>query len=204
LTWATGVLDQNYNFHFKRNDEFIFADANTMIRDHYPFDPIWQLNPNPVTLQQFRAHKASGTTPVWNYSDTINHFLELNDQEAILEGKSRALRFDPKNGYAKADLGYYYLSQGYQILNIHQDRIKKARRDKTLLTNEPKLHAELDKAQKLISSAQNVVRKIDYNGDQQLRSYITETRSSCKDGFDYIKKQRKWLKKYFKDPRPIQ
>lgn len=122
-TWGAGYYDPDAGIHFPPSDDLYFlVPPADMIRDHYPFDPVWQLNRFPMTQAQWEnwdlnspAPKNASTLPFF-YADTIAYMSKLDTLQRTLRTCSRILRFNPNDDYALTQLGLKMYEQGLVAL----------------------------------------------------------------------------------------
>ena len=122
-TWGAGYYDPDAGIHFPPSDDLYFlVPPSDMIRDHYPFDPVWQLNRFPMTQAQWEnwdlnspAPKNASTLPFF-YADTIAYMSRLDTLQRTLRTCSRILRFNPNDDYALTQLGLKMYEQGLVAL----------------------------------------------------------------------------------------
>ncbi|HOY18676.1 MAG TPA: transglutaminase domain-containing protein [Haliscomenobacter sp.] len=127
-TWGAGYYDPDVDIHFPPADDLYFLVASaTMIRDHYPYDPVWQLNRYPMTQAQWESWDLLSPTPQSNstfpffYADTILHMNMLDTLQRTLNTCARILRFNPNDDFALTQLGLKMYEQGLvSMVEIYQ------------------------------------------------------------------------------------
>ncbi|MDB5191588.1 MAG: hypothetical protein JWQ96_1151, partial [Segetibacter sp.] len=94
-TWAAGSVK---DFQFTRNfsNRYYKLTPEEMVKDHMPFDPMYQFLNYPLSYDEFNKGKASVNTskPFFNYSDTIRLYNSLDSLNQFI---STARRIN-KNG----------------------------------------------------------------------------------------------------------
>lgn len=122
-TWGAGYYDPDAGVHYPPNDDLYFlVPPADMIRDHYPFDPIWQLNRFPMTQAQWENWDLNSSAPknastlAFFYADTIAQMSMLDTLQRTLRTCSRILRFNPNDDYALTQLGLKMYEQGLVAL----------------------------------------------------------------------------------------
>lgn len=122
-TWGAGYYDPDAGVHFPPNDDqYFLVDPSTMVRDHYPFDPVWQLNRYPMTQAQWENWDLNSPTPKnastlpFFYADSIAYMNKLDTLQRTLRTCSRILRFNPNDDYALTQLGLKMYEQGLVAL----------------------------------------------------------------------------------------
>jgi hypothetical protein len=105
VTWGAGVLNELGKYEKAFNDVYFFTAPPTFIEDHYAFDPAWQLVHYPVKLSDYRRpnwkYQTDSNAPKYNYTDTLDKWLELDTTAKIIAGASRVLRFNPSERKVK-------------------------------------------------------------------------------------------------------
>lgn len=125
-TWGAGYLGPNRKYVQQFQEQFFLANPETFILKHLPTDPMWQLLPCPISIDSYLksdteiTNELNAVTSIcFQFNDTIEAYLKLNNIEQQVESAERAFRFNPKNfevtGYAYLNLGYE-LSQDIQAL----------------------------------------------------------------------------------------
>lgn len=135
-TWGAGYVDSDKKFVSNFHEEFFLANPNKFIFKHLPTDPMWQLLPCPININDYLKSDTeikevlqSNSEICFHFNDTIQAYLKLNKIEQQVESAERSFRFNPENyevtGYAYLNLGYE-LSQSIQALydaNQHQQAL---------------------------------------------------------------------------------
>jgi hypothetical protein len=75
-TWGGGYLKEGKYFR-KFSLDYFMPPADSMILDHMPFDPIWQLRPDPLTHREFLEGIPSSSSG-FSYNDSISEWLSLD------------------------------------------------------------------------------------------------------------------------------
>ena len=82
-TWGGGFMDSGgYTKQF--NEQFFMIRPADLIKDHMPFDPLWECLNYPVSNSDFNSEKttAAAGTPFFSYADSIKTYqsLDFKDQ----------------------------------------------------------------------------------------------------------------------------
>lgn len=96
-TWAAGSVK---DFQFARNfsNRYYKLTAEEMIKDHMPFDPMYQFLSYPLLYEDFNRGSAINTSkPFFNYADTIKHYNSLDTLNQFLSTSRRINRNGEKN-----------------------------------------------------------------------------------------------------------
>ncbi len=118
-TWGAGFVNRDHKFEFHFNEENFLADPKQFIFKHLPADPMWQLLPCPLTMDEYLQNEEEinlilkeNKTCSYSFPDTINNYLQLKKNERMISSAERAYRFYPKNTDA---VGYAYLNFAYDL-----------------------------------------------------------------------------------------
>lgn len=154
-TWGAGYYDPDAGVHFPpSDDQYFLVDPTAMVRDHYPFDPIWQLNRFPMTQAQWENWDLNSPTPKnastlpFFYADSIAYMNKLDTLQRTLRNCARILRFNPNDDYALTQLGLKMYEQGLvALVDIYESLF--------VLESSPKLQIDtLRYAQQLLAIKQ--------------------------------------------------
>lgn len=129
--FGTAVANSKSKYISELKEAYFDIPITSLIQTHYPLDPKWLLNPNPITIEQFQTDTATNSREYLNYLEEIercrhksaNSFMEA---EAI-NGK----KYNPNNGF---DLANVYFNKGIHY-NLSPDITKenKSQFDRYLL-----------------------------------------------------------------------
>ncbi len=123
-TWGAGYVDNNRKFVKKFHEEFFLAKPELFILKHLPTDPMWQLLPCPISIndylktdEEIKALLDNTNEICFHFTDTITEYLDMIPVNQQVASAERAQRFNPENyevvGFAFLNLAYE-LSQGIQ------------------------------------------------------------------------------------------
>ena len=89
-TWGSGYI-RNYQFVRSFNNSFYKILPTDMIKDHMPFDPMYQFLNYTVTNNEFIEGQTNinKTKPFFNYSDTLKHYALLSETEKVRDEARR-------------------------------------------------------------------------------------------------------------------
>ncbi len=80
-TWGSGYL-QNGKYYQQINEQYYSATPTFFIKDHMPFDPLWQFLEYPLTYQAFSEHKLL-PIPIektfFNYKDSLKRYEQQSE-----------------------------------------------------------------------------------------------------------------------------
>lgn len=117
-TWGAGFVDDKQRFKQKFTEEYFLAPPQLYILKHLPSDPMWQLLPCPITIDDYQKDDAhinqvlqkSGTC--FHFNDTIAAYQKLNHIDQMVNSAERSFRFFPSN----VDIpGFAYLNLAFEM-----------------------------------------------------------------------------------------
>lgn len=159
VTWSAGSVDMNEGKFFKaKNEAYYLSNSQEFAKKHLPFDPIWQLSNEPLTMREFRLYAELPPNrmnpPKLNYVDSLKVFEMQDPENQKVSSYRRALQFDRSNDEAKASIGYYYSIKAGKTAQICGDLVlsfmnKHTNEDyKRAMENRPKITELLANAEK--------------------------------------------------------
>jgi hypothetical protein len=79
-TWGAGVMNNN-KFVRKPVDSYFLVAPAAFIKNHMPFDPLWQLLDHPVSNAAFRDNNGTvaGAGKVFSYKDSLAVYNDMKD-----------------------------------------------------------------------------------------------------------------------------
>jgi hypothetical protein len=202
-TWGAGYLDEKEKFVFLRNYDYLQADPYSLLSSHYPLDPQWQLVYNPINLEQYKQQDTKGVPVNFNFTDTIAMYLSKSDKDASIVSARRTLRFDPTNSHALCELAHHHYTEAHGLLDTQYQRILAAQKAHSKLVDKPTYFSELEKADAHLDSGDSYLKLIRTKGEVAVQTFVSDSKVSTTEARDYVKKQYKWLDKYFKNPQPL-
>ena len=136
-TWGAGGVDENKWKFIKQLDDSVFLpNPETIIKDHYPNDPLFQCLPVPITLQEFKSDEASlelyinrktGNTTSSGLSETHQNLLasaKVDSTQYYLEAGNRSLALNPGNNFGLWASGKYHIKNAIQAREAHYQSIR--------------------------------------------------------------------------------
>jgi len=102
------------------NTHYFLISPSEFIQTHMPFDPLWQLQENPITNREFtRGFTRSGrNAPVFNYVDSVNNYLRADTMQQM-ESISRRMK---QAGLDNEDLRTWYAYNEMKIYIVYQEK----------------------------------------------------------------------------------
>ncbi len=118
--WGAGYLNDDEKYVERFNEKYFFTAPETMILDHFPEEPLFQMLPTPLTEAEFRLPKKQfaemlpeklAGPPLDGFTspgDSIDAFGTMNASALLRSKGNRLLRVDPKD------------EKGYGCLAAHE------------------------------------------------------------------------------------
>ncbi|CAN5822299.1 hypothetical protein BH11BAC3_BH11BAC3_03760 [soil metagenome] len=102
------LCDPTWDESFRSNPKYFLVTPTDFIDTHFPFDPIWQLLPYPITPKEFNrgiGHHEKRTPP-FNFADSVEAFLRLTKYEQDLATARRLQQTGIENDLQNNWLNY--------------------------------------------------------------------------------------------------
>ena len=133
-TWGAGDVDLDAGKYEKRfKERYFLSTPEAMILEHYPLDPLFQMLPNPLTLEEFKqndikstlAQKQSGKPRAGfdNITDSINVFVSLDSTEMLNRAGTRILSVEPNSNVGLYNVGMYHFRLASQHLDAYKNQL---------------------------------------------------------------------------------
>jgi transglutaminase-like putative cysteine protease len=107
VTWSAGFVNGEGKYQPYFRDTYFLVGPEQFVREHLPYDPVWQLLYRPLSLQDFNQPPGSVLSrgPVtFHYPDTLARMARLDAQGAEEASLRRIIWFDPANRPAQINL----------------------------------------------------------------------------------------------------
>lgn len=138
-TWDAGYI-RNRTFVRRQSTDFFLQDPADFIKTHLPDDPIWQLLPSPISMQEFLDKTYDIQTESNLESQNIlNAYLNLPLEKRKINSAKRQIAYNPNSAIGYYDLGMSYFDQAnkygltYENLTDNYNSRAQWRTDKTKL-----------------------------------------------------------------------
>lgn len=124
-TWACGYIADK-KFVRNINDFYFETKPTSFIKDHMPYDPLWQLLNYPLTQDEFfnANFKENKTKAYFNFNDSISQYQKQTDMERDINEVRRMEANGIKNtltfsrlSYLKTEIAYYENNQMVNLFN---------------------------------------------------------------------------------------
>ena len=212
VTWGAGYL-QKSKFKQDFKIKYFMVTPEKFIKDHIPFDPMWQLLPYPIKYQEFNfGTKDNEAQNKFMYNDSINNYfklLEINrktDRIRRIESngqRNKLVIAELKNEYEyvlitqkneeiqKLNTGNYYFNESAKQLNEYY-KLKNKKSKGAKLSN-TKLLTEIISIEKKVALAKKNYTQIK-SKDPLILKKKREANSMVKKIEKIIKQEKEYLK----------
>jgi len=221
-TWGSGYIN-NGKFVRRINNDYFKARPEFFIKDHMPFDYLWQFLYYPVTSQEFSQGKTeqNKSKPFFNYPDSIRSYeaLSPNEQETAAavrvegNGVSNSMIFDRLH-HLKMDIENHRRQEEVDKQNAAVHAYNSALADynagvnqfndyinyynKQFKPEEPdsSIQAMIDRSDHSLRSARAKTASL-HTTDVQIQTSTISLNKAIDDLTARVTEQQEWLKKYF-------
>jgi hypothetical protein len=190
-TWGAGVIDGGPKFVKEFDEAYFLPQPAKFLEDHYPFDPMWQLVTNPVSVKNYKKHgwqhNESGTV-YFNFNDTIKNWLLNEETMRKVTSAQRMNRFNPDDPESKTELAFALISWSYAESSkgtaILDELYPKKNNQRTTTSRKQlpqnEFNLQLQQAYSHFSTADSILSKVK-SVDRNQQQHIDATRK----GYDY-------------------
>ncbi len=221
-TWGSGYVE-NKKFVRRINNDYFKARPEVFIKDHIPFDYLWEFLYYPVTNHEFSQGKTeqNKSKPFFNYPDSIRAYeaLSPNEQEKAAalrvegNGVSNSMIFDRLH-HLKLDVENHRRQEEVDKQNAAVYAYNSALADyntgvaqfneyinyynKEFKPQQPdsSIQSMIDKSYHSLRSARSETASI-HTPDAQIQTSIVSLNKAVDDLTARVTEQQEWLKKYF-------
>ncbi len=199
VTWAAGFIDEA-NWVKEFSLKYFLSDKDTFLQEHYPFDPMWQLQEQPIKLSSFKTGKlvySNNQSELFSYNDTIKTWIALDAVQRELQSAFRMMRHAPDDPMSVYYLNFAYIQAGNRSLDSHVEWMNKLSKYKTFVP------ADYPRVTPILDSATFYAKKADgwYSlaapSEPGLKTTLKNNKISLEKNMAYIRE----LRKFFDDNR---
>ncbi len=118
-TWAAGYVKDN-KFTKSYSETYYKLTPDVMLKDHMPFDPLYQLSEHTITNKEFieGITTLSIGKPVFNFADTLQKFNLLSKEDKAISESRRIQNIGIENDIIKKRVDYLNkLTENYSSKN---------------------------------------------------------------------------------------
>ncbi len=215
VTWSAGYL-LNGKYVHKFRDHYFLNSPKEFIKDHMPFDPIFQfidtpINNNDFTNSDFSKLNKKGTFPFKNLIDQHERSKTLiqleNSNNRIIENGIRNKLIQQQideNHYEitsrKYNIGIDALNNGVNSYNLYLTH--KNRKFKKPKLNDSRIKELIDDADNGITSASKIFHSL-FSPNRDLSNLIRDAQKRMPDLIFDVEREKIFVDKYLKKWKPI-
>ncbi|TDH28582.1 hypothetical protein EXU57_00450 [Segetibacter sp. 3557_3] len=217
-TWSSGMV-KDLQFTKRFTNRFYKVAPEEMIKDHMPFDPMYQFLNYPVLYDEFNSGNAEIKTskPFFNYTDTITHFNSLDTLNQFISAARRInnngekkpivnemLTVLTKNQRAgESKLGYTgAVSEFKQATDIFNKYIAHKNQRFTSVRDDLEIRGMMDSVLRHIQNAYAMLSTVLANTDEQKR-LLTDINAALFRFNSRVNDENSFLKKYLQTDRSV-
>lgn len=215
VTWAAGYELKGKYIHKFRDDYFLKSPKN-FIKDHMPFDPIWQFLDNPIDNNDFinKDFSRLETKGDFSFKDSIQQYAKQNELEQLENSNKRLIANGVKNNLIQKQVDENNLqitNRKYNLaidtLNYGIDNYNLYITHKNRQFRNPRL--EDSRVKELIDNADNGVftaNEIFYgllSSNKELNDLITDARNRMPELISDLEREKDFVDRYLKKWKPL-
>lgn len=215
-TWDAGSVDEKMKFIPEPHDKYLLVQPREFIKDHMPFDPMWQLLSSPLTTTEFEKGDFSrlNKTADFNFSDSIKVLQTLSLKDKLLRENKRMSRNGVSNPLIREKIAHNQLVITNEKYNaavlLFNDAVasfniyilqKNKQFQKTKLPDE-QIQALLSNVRDKNQAANGIVAFLS-SGDAALMQRINDLQKAINDMSITLSTEDKFVKKYIKTAKPF-
>ena len=106
-TWAAGYVNSN-KFTKKFSETYYKLPPAGMIKDHMPFDPMYQFMQYPLSNREFTqgTADASRKNVLFNFTDSLKQYDQMSDKDRVIHELGRVQNIGIENDLIKGWIDY--------------------------------------------------------------------------------------------------
>lgn len=213
-TWGAGEVDPDEGeYTAKFNELFFFTPPGVLILDHYPEDPLFQLLPAPLTLDEFKQNRAAVQKIVantandqarirYNVKDSLDAFAQMDVSTKHSNSCMRTLRFDPASSKGLYGLSMTQYDEAVALFQQTVDEMNSAlqsRDRKRIKEIAGRSVQQLKIVERKLNACISTIEKISGTDDyaksaRRLLAPVRKTLSECNKNKESIEKTYEQLK----------
>lgn len=215
-TWGAGDVDADEGKYTKRfKEDFFFTDPNTLILDHYPEDPLFQLLPIPLRLEEFKKDRVamlltlkerSSQPPHPEYAsitDSLNAYATLDSSNQFFHSCLRTLRADStsaKGQYGLALLQFNQVSNAVVQITEEANKAFQTKNREVITQALDKCILQMTDAETALRSCMSTLEKVGGTGPyvkhaRQLQPSVKNAMAQCARNKSNLEQSRAQIKK---------
>ncbi len=215
VTWASGYeLNGRYLHEFR--DDYFLKSPKDFIKDHMPFDPIWQFLDNPINNNDFISRDFSKleTSGVFAFHDSIMQWEKCDEFERLEKSNKRIIANGVRNKLIQAQVDENILqianwkynlaidTLNYGINSYNSYTIHKNRHFRNPKLDDSDVKGLIDNADKGISAANDILYEL-FSSNSELNDLIVDARNKMPDLLSEIEREKDFVERYLKKWKPL-
>ncbi|MFC0877122.1 transglutaminase domain-containing protein [Saccharicrinis sp. FJH2] len=215
VTWAAGYELKGKYIH-KFRDDYFLKSPKDFIKDHMPFDPIWQFIDNPINNNDFISKDFSklDTNGFYAFEDSIQQFEGQNELVQLENSNKRIVKNGVRNNLIQKQIDENILQITNRKYNLAIDTLNYGIDNYNLYINHknrqfrnPKLEDSqvkelIDNANKGIYVSNEIFYGL-FSSNSELNNLITEARDRMPDLISDLEKEKNFVNRYLKKWKPL-
>lgn len=215
VTWASGyLLEGRYVNEFR--DKYFLSLPQSFIKDHMPFDPIWQFIDNPINNGEFISRDFSkvDTTGGYAFRDSIRQYERYDELIRLETSNKRIINNGVKNKLIKRqvdenilqitnrrfNMAIDTLNYGIEAYNLYVTyKNKQFRRPKVADSRVKEL---IINAYNAIHAANDILKGLS-SSNVGLNNSINEARNRMPKLISDVEREKAFVDKYLKKWKPL-
>ncbi len=215
VTWASGYKINGKYVH-KFRDNYFLRSPKEFIKDHMPFDPIWQFLDNPINNSEFISADFTKLDIKGGYAfeDLILQFEMQNELDQLESMNNRIIANGIKNSLIqeqvdenilqitnrKYNLAIDTLNYGIDNYNLYISHKNRQFRNPKIEDHQVK--ELIENADKGIYAANEILYGL-FSSNYELDKLISETRSRIPDLISDLNREKNFVDRYLKKWKPF-
>jgi len=215
VTWAAGYELKGKYVH-KFRDDYFLKSPNEFIKDHMPFDPIWQFLDNPIDNNDFinKDFSRLETKGDFAFKDSIQQYAKLNELEQLENSNKRIIANGVKNNLIqkqvdenniqitnrKYNLAIDTLNYGIDNYNLYITHKNRQFRNPKL--EDSRVKELIDNADNGVFTANEIFYEL-FSSNKELNDLITDARNRIPDLISDLEREKDFVDRYLKKWKPL-
>lgn len=207
VTWAAGSVDLEGKYLQTFRDSFFLMAPEQFVRQHLPYDPVWQLLFHPLSLEAFNSAnfgslEAKGPV-TFHYPDTLARMARLDPTAAEEASLKREVAFNPANKEAQANLTALQLRRAGHFATLANEKLRDylflssmGRLSQRVLRDEMTVLKLLDRAQEHLEQMLLLYRHI-HTELPQFRETMKLNQEMARQNLTFIAVEKEFIQKHF-------
>ena len=215
LTWAAGYEFKGKYVH-KFRDDYFLKSPQTFIKDHIPFDPIWQFLDNPIKNKDFISKDFSKVEIVGDfaYKDSIKQFERFDELTQLENSNRRIIENGIENQLIQKQIDENILQIANRKYNLAIDTLNygidsynlyvthKNRQFKNPKLEDSRVKELIDNADYGVYAANEIFYGL-FSSNNDLNKLIIESRNGMLDLITDLEREKDFTNKYLKKWKPL-